>query len=206
MLSAEESDTLLSAQSGAMAACARKNGLSWTGWNISDGDYSYVNMWREFGPWTEFMASNFGFAQPRSDLGLMTTGLKPKSEDYEEPTVPNTELSESEIGQVTETCNDDPVVMSFMETNVVDYGPWAEDLGGSADLLEGNDSANEVFDELAVCFEQQGMTMKEDSPGFPTAATVEVIDEEQIQLALKVVDCQTSVNATERLTDIMADL
>ena len=179
-----ESDILGAARSGAVAACARNKGLTWTGWDIRGGDYSASHIWHVFGAWRQQDAAKFGFMDPMSDAGLMWRGLIPKSEDYTEPTTPNTQLSQAQIEEVGSTCSSDPQAKEFAEEDLVVSSPWSDEMAQLDVAVNRDPRSLEVFDELAQCYSGQGLTFDEDFPGYVIGADRETISEDQITMAL----------------------
>lgn len=204
-LTEEEQDTLLTASSGATAACARNAGLKWTGWLTNDGDYSTSDMWDAFGPWTPEMAKKFGFVTPMTSSGLITQGIIEKPADYEEPDPPNIALTEAEIDKVGKRCRSDAGVKKFSVENVVTQGPWDSQLGDTSQIVRNQSDAKKIFSELKVCYAAKGMEFDDSRPGYVVGADSQTIDETQISLALKVAECQTEVDSTNRLATLMAE-
>lgn len=69
-----------------------------------------------------------------------------------------------------------------------------------------DDRAKEVFEELGACYEANGLEQKGDMSVEVVGMDADVINEEQVQLALTVVECKTEVDAIPRLASIWAEL
>ena len=77
-------------------------------------------------------------------------------------------------------------------------------IGDEYDVVNRDPRMQDLFSELRVCYAEQGMEMDEESPGY-IHPRIDRIDEEQISLALKTVECKDQVNFTRRAADITAE-
>lgn len=210
-LTEHESYLLDTAQSIAIAKCARDElGIEWSAYSMPIEEPDWSLMFYEFGPWTEDMAERFAFAFPSSERGLIVNGIIPAPPDYqmEDPVlVARSELPEEDTNAVMETCGENPEALQFNYVNLGIVGTPAEsELRDAREALMRDDRAKVVFEELGTCYEENGLEQKGDMSVEVVGMDADVINEEQVLLALKVVDCKTEVNAIPRLADIWADL
>ena len=113
-------------------------------------------------------------------------------------------------------------------------GPWSDELTQAEEAAEKSPEYEKAFEDLKTCYSDAGLTYDEDAerPGYPVGAkeypdTVEgelvevvpgepptvsqdrvpdtAITEDQIEMALKVADCQQSTDFTQHIADIYAN-
>lgn len=210
-LSEYETYLLGTAESIAMAKCARDElGINWGAFSMPLEEPDWSLMWYEFGPWTVDMAEQFAFAFPSSERGLIVNGVIPAPPGYEmeDPTlVARSELPQEDFDAVVSTCGKNPEVLQFNDVNLGLAGTPAEsELRHTREALMRDDRAKEVFEELGACYEANGLEQKGDMSVEVAGMDADLINEEQVQLALTVVECKTEVNAIPRLASIWAEL
>lgn len=210
-LSEYESDLLATAQSIAMAKCAQNElGIEWGAYSMPLEEADWSLMFYEFGPWTVDMAERFAFAFPSSERGLIVNGIIPAPPGYqmESPVlVARSELPQEDFDAVVNTCGKDPEALQFSDIDLGIVGTPAEtELRDAREALMRDDRAKGVFEELSACYEENGLEQKSDTSVEVVGMDADVINEEQVQLALKVVECKTEVDAIPRLAEIWADL
>lgn len=206
-----ESYLLGTAESIAMAKCARDElGIEWGAYSIPLEEPDWALMFYEFGPWTEDMAEQFAFAFPSSERGLIVNGIIPTPPGYELESpilVHRSELPQEDFNAVVSICGEDPEALQFSDISLGIVGTPAEsEMRDAREALMRDDRAKVVFEELGTCYEENGLEQKGDMSVEVVGMDADVINEEQVLLALKVVDCKTEVNAIPRLADIWADL
>ncbi|MCP2282210.1 hypothetical protein APR04_001105 [Promicromonospora umidemergens] len=196
----EDSNLITSAQWAAAAVCAREAGVGF----MTDR-YVENNAYRAeafFGPWTIRQAEKYGFVEPwLTDADLVANGVMPEghgdaSSNNPEVSAVNGNLSDEEKA-IVEDCWDSPEVKELD----VKYGsaPWMEEVEEvDSRFIEGA-AGGELFDELYACYREAGMEPAADVPGSVEGADPRVIDEEQIELAVKTVQCKEETQFTERL-------
>ncbi|AWE43216.1 MULTISPECIES: hypothetical protein [unclassified Actinobaculum] len=209
----ETSDYIMTAYSAALAKCAREElGIPWVAIE-PDGYSPTAHMWTKYGPWTKPVAEKFAFVPPLGDGALIVNGFVDTPEGYELTPLPNEDLSEEQRRKVYDICGTKTEVQSFNEGDLWVYGPGQEALNDEAEAVNRDPRMQALVEELHVCYDENGIEFDADSPwaGFAAGAAAwdqpnrERITEEQIQLALKVVECKDQVDFTQRAADIIAE-
>ena len=200
-----DSSTLSAARDARVAQCARDElDIPWVA-ERPDPYIPAMHMWNWFGPWTKPVAEKFAFVEPMGDGALIVNGIVEPPADYEPIPWVNENIAEADRDNVFETCNSTEAVMEFDETRLWTIGPGQEALNEEQEAVIRDPEMQALSDELAVCFEENGMEMHRDFPGFPLNADFNNINEEQIALALKTVECKDQTNFTQRAADIIAE-
>lgn len=200
-----DSTTLRAARDARVAQCARDElDIPWVA-ERPDPYIPAMHMWSMFGPWTQPVAEKFAFVEPMGDGALIVNGIVEEPADYEPIPWVNENIAEADRDKVFETCNSTEAVMEFDETRLWTIGPGQEALNEEQEAVIRDPEMQALSDELAVCFEENGMEMHRDFPGFPLNADFNNINEEQIALALKTVECKDQTNFTQRAADIIAE-
>lgn len=199
-----ESSVIFRAREAALAKCAReKLNVPWTA-TAPDPYIPTLHMWTKYGPWTTSVAEKFAFVEPMGDGALIVNGFVPAPEGHEFIPWPNEDISEDSRNQVFEVCNSDPEVIRFDEESLWVNGPGQEALNSEQLEVNRDQRMRELFTELSACYSEYGMEMSPTYPGFITADT-QLINEEQITLALQTVECKARINFTQRAADIIAE-
>ncbi|MGO1592408.1 MAG: hypothetical protein ACTH1Z_10340 [Ancrocorticia sp.] len=201
----EDSSVMYAARDAALAQCARDElGIPWVA-EEPDGYMPTRHMWDRYGPWTKPVAEKFGFVEPMGDGGLIVNGIVDPPPDYEPIPWPNETIPESERDKVFETCNSTHQVEQFDENRLWTIGPGQEALNDEEIAVNRDPRMEELFGELTACYQNSGMEFDENVPGLVTAADFENINEEQVELALKTVECKDQIDFTQRAADIIAE-
>ena len=200
----EDSSVLRAASEAAVAECAREElGIPWVA-TEPDGYMPTEHMWQRYGPWTKPVAEKFGFVDPMGDGALIVNGYVEEPEGYEPIPWPNAEIPEADQEKVFDTCNEKQEVKRFDENELWVLGPGQQALNDEHEAVNQDPRMQALFDELRICYAENGMEFDEELPGYITADT-DTIDEEQIELALKTVECKDQINFTQRAADIIAE-
>jgi len=200
----EDVSNLHAAYSAALAECAREElGVPWVALE-PDGYKPTSHMWNLYGPWTKPVAEKFAFVPPMGDGALVVNGYVEPPEGYELVPMPNEDLSDEQRNRVYEVCGSKPEVTRFDEKKLWTVGPGQQALNDEVAAVDQDPRMQALFDELAVCYDNNGMEFDREVPGYITADT-QTIDEEQIELALKTVDCKDQIDFTQRAADIIAE-
>lgn len=205
-LSENEHGDIVTASAAQRVACSREVGIPvgdpWPSLNNPAYDSESY-----FGPWTLAQARKFGFVEPASDADLNANGIVGAPElpsDRRLPEAPFADLTD-EDGEKVEACNgpDEELFMSVLEQD----GPWVPEIRAireNAGALE-LPGLRDIVTELAACYKEKGITPgPKDLVWWPQGGKADRIDEQQIQLAVKVVDCKDSIEFTERMAAIEA--
>ncbi|AWE43215.1 hypothetical protein [Actinobaculum sp. 313] len=200
----EDSSILYSARDAAVAECAREElGIPWVA-TEPDGYMPTAHMWQRYGPWTKPVAEKFAFVDPMGDGALIVNGYVEEPDGYELIPWPNEGIPEADRNKVFDTCNSKPEVKRFDDNDLWVVGPGQQALNDEEDAVDQDPRMQALFDELRTCYAENGMELDEELPGYITAYR-DTIDEEQIELALKTVECKDQINFTRRAADIIAE-
>lgn len=200
----EDSSTIWAARDAAIAQCAREElNIPWVA-TAPDPYMPTRHMWARYGPWTEDVAQKFGFVEPMGDGALIVNGIVEEPEGHEWIPWPNEGIPEEQRSQTAEVCNSKPEVQRFDEVALWVNGPGQQALNDESNAVNHDVRMQELFGELEACYINEGMEMDPELPGYVVGAEPK-INEEQIALALKTVECKDQVNFTRRAADITAE-
>ncbi|MBM7824393.1 hypothetical protein JOD55_000220 [Arcanobacterium pluranimalium] len=192
---------LLSAGSAAMAKCAReKLGIPWVGWTPDRVGNGKLLAFSQFGPWTKAMAEKNAFGNP--DL----KSTPPKQMPTNHPAAINSQVPDNQKDKMVETCRPEPEVSQFDLDTVAQKGPWIDEISNTYSEVKKDERAQQVFSEIASCYESKGLKMSQDSPGYVEGFTSDDRTPEAFTAAIKAAQCQEELNATPRLVEIWANL
>lgn len=202
-----EYDSLLinDASGGAFVKCVdKKLGIKLKGYPLSPYEPTYEMFWR-YGPWTKKVAEKFAFVTPMSNRDLIENGYVPRPEgDSERPTLnPFVVVPAEDRAKMDEACSSDQDSQKFALTEASSE-PGAVALEDTWDQADSDPEMQKLLDELDICFQGEGMKADPQRIGYPTAAVNTVINEEQVGLALKTVECKNQIDFTQRVADILA--
>ncbi|PWF25973.1 hypothetical protein DD236_07655 [Ancrocorticia populi] len=183
--------------------CARSLGIPMM---VSSADPDPVyDMWYQFGPWTVDMAERFAFVPPMTDADMVVNGIEGAPADSKSANDDYVPLPEDQLDEAIEKCSGDPDFVYFNGIDDGFGGPWQEDFNQVYEKTLGDPRAEKVFDDLTACYKENGMTFDSSTPSFVTAADPNRIDEDQVEMAVKVAQCQESTDSIQQLADIMAE-
>ncbi|MFT0848949.1 hypothetical protein VR010_14515 [Actinomycetaceae bacterium L2_0104] len=194
------------ASNGAFIKCVReKVGVDLKSYPIVRDEPVYHMFWR-YGPWTKPVAEKFAFVPPTTDGALMANGLVPRPADYEEPESlnPYEDLSEEDREKMRDACSSDPDVQRFDSMSLQSASPGTIALEDSWDQADNDPEMKALVEELDACFQTKGMEANPRVIGDPKGADRRLINEEQIDMALKTVECKDQIDFTQRVADILA--
>ncbi|WP_448062438.1 hypothetical protein [Cellulomonas hominis] len=200
----EEIDQLAAAGTVLLSICARAAGVGFLAPDVSFYDTTYDSE-EYFGPWTVGQAERFGFVMPMTDADLIANGIVPDTIGYfDRPPHPNTALTEQDW-EVVDACEEPEGADQFDEPQMR-VGPWEEQIRAIDETLARQPDVVTALDELAACYAEVGLEPDPEQPWRVEGADGGVISEEQVRLALQVVDCKTRVDFTARVARVHADL
>ena len=155
-----------------------------------------------FGPWTQGQAARWGFVTPQHDADLFYNGVDGGPTEAPEPMYA---LDEQEYSGTNEEIIDECRALSGQAEkyqSALAAVPWAVDYPLYEEVWRDFDKAESAVDDLAQCLTQRGLAPVDEEPWWPLGARADRIDEEQISMALTVVECKESVNFTQRMADV----
>ena len=200
----EDSSIIWAARDAAIAQCAREElDIPWVA-TAPDPYMPTRHMWARYGPWTEDVAQKFGFVEPMGDGALIVNGIVEEPEGHEWIPWPNEGIPEEQRSKTAEVCNSKPEVQRFDEVALWVNGPGQQALNDESNAVNHDVRMQELFGELEACYINEGMEMDPELPGYVVGAEPK-INEEQIALALKTVECKDQVDFTRRAADITAE-
>lgn len=202
-----ENDSFLinDASGGAFVKCVDETlGIKLSGYPLNPYEPTYEMFWR-YGPWTKAVAQKFAFVIPMSERDLIENGYIPRPEgDNERPVLnPFATVSKADRAKMDKACGSDQDTQKFALTEASSE-PGAIALEDTWDQADSDPEMQKLLNELDTCFQTEGMKADPQRIGYPTAAVNTVINEEQIGLALKTVECKNQINFTQRVGDILA--
>lgn len=194
------------ATEGAFIKCVREEvGVDLKGYTVERDEPVRRIFWR-YGPWTKPVAEKFAFVPPMTDGELMANGYVPRPADYVEPEslYPYEGLSEEDREKMRDACSSDPDVQRFLMDPERSYGPGEVALNDTWDQADNDPEMKALVEELDACFQTKGLEANPRVIGDPKGADRNLIDEDQIDMALKTVECKDQIDFTQRVADILA--
>lgn len=198
-----EGDLITTGTSIAISRCAEAKGVTLVASPPID-DPVYASE-QYFGPWTVDQARRFGFVMPMSDADLVANGVVTASPDATPFVAPNGDLTDADWA-VVDACASSPEVKALTDS-IDDGGPWIEAIAATHDQLLEDEQARAIIKDLQGCFQSSGLTWDDSNePWIPLGADGSQISEDQITLALQLVDCKEQVDFTSRMAAREAEL
>lgn len=204
---------LASAGSVEVSNCAAENGVVLPAVYPREDDVYYSEHY--YGPWTVAQAERFGFVMPMTDADLRANGIsqtverpEESSEISESDASPRPDLSEADEDLVAE-CASNEAAQAYARVQSFGLGPWAEELAVASVSAREEQATKDALEELLQCYESNGLQPgvgEENAPWIPEGAEANVISEEQVQMALTVVECKQDIRFTERVAQVEAEL
>lgn len=215
--SEEETALFWAASAMVTAQCAQERGVDWRAAPVSTYSTLYDSS-IYFGVWTTDQANRFAFSLPSTNADLSANEVAgadasanavgtPEQPDLSELRAArdhNRTVSEAD-GEVVKECAGSAESDRLSGLSLF-TGPWISTLTEATRPFDTHPEVVQARTELDTCLVDAGLTVDPDSPGYPMGTDVGRIDEEQIQLALQVVDCKTRIDYVPRLADAMARL
>lgn len=202
-LSPLEADLVSVAGTVEVAACAQGKGVHFVAPRpIDDSVYESEHY---FGPWTVAQAERFGFVRPMSQADLMANGVQGASGSGttgELSATENAALTDADWDVVDE-CGKSAEVEPYRDA-LSQVGPWTEQIAAISATMQSDSAMIALLSELDKCYREAGLTPEKDEPWLVAGADDHVIDEQQVTLALAVVDCKESIDFTRRAAAVEA--
>lgn len=114
-------------------------------------------------------------------------------------------LSNEDIEMIEETCSSDPDAQRFFMASQEGSTPSEVALDETWDSADADSRTTKLVDELDACFQTRGMEADRERIGYPKQADMRVLNEDQIAMALKTVECKDQIDFTQRMVDILAE-
>ncbi len=192
-----------------IAVCAREQGIDMVAAPLYD-DLDVYYQEQFFGPWTIEQAEKFGFTPPMRDADLVANGVVPK--DFVGHTQPalraagahNASLEEKYSAQL-DKCQE-KAVDTYQAMRAIRGTPWNDQLGVLRESIVKEPKFVKALDDLGECLHEHGLKPAEKLPGFVEGFDEKHITEEQVTMAVQVVQCKNSVDFTQRVADLWAGL
>lgn len=215
-LTEEEREVLSAASTIEIARCAQEQGVDW--WASTQSGYSTLySSSTNFGVWTEDQASRFAFSMPSTNADMIANGIvedgslpvhdgsaeQPDLSSNREIAAHNSSLDDDAL-EVVRSCGQSEQAERFSPVAVI-TGPWWSEITAVRTDFSALPAVTAIYDELDGCLEDAGLTPDPEKPGLPVGADDESLDEEQIRLALQVVQCKTSIDFVPRLANLVAE-
>ncbi|MBM7824328.1 hypothetical protein JOD55_000155 [Arcanobacterium pluranimalium] len=210
----EEQNLITAASTGGMAKCAHeKLGIPWKA-SLSKGDPNDV-VWNGIGPWIKERTERLGYATrpiTKPYVGPKMTSPEEAAKEAQylkehpviDPDNPNSQISEQDFEKMQEECSSNPETDKYPLSAM--YVPEFGKVASYSSNFEQSAKAKTVLEELKQCYIAAGYKPSEDFRGSIEGARVEIIDAEQIKMALVEVDCKTKINAVPRFAEALAEL
>gem|GEM_PF-861696 len=160
-----------------------------------------------YGPWTMPIAEKFAFVHPKTDGELTFNENVPKPDDYEEAASgnPYENLTQEQRTEFAELCGSEPSEDKFdVEAAQLD-GPGSVAMGEVPDKVSTDTRITTLVDEFDECLQTKGMNADRSAIGYPQGVEFWTVDEDQIEMAIKTVECKDQIDFTQRLADVTAE-
>lgn len=201
-LSEAEGDRLAVAEQVAWALCAQKLDIPEYAREPGSRDAPEYAMFSDLGPWTEDMANRFAFTRPEP---LITES---KEKNYPP------ELSDEQFNIVEKKCKTTPEAEYFNALRLDKIAPAVFDLQFSEieqTKLPKSKEYQAALKDLYQCYKEVGIREEERKEGnysyrWVVGADSGKVDEQQITLALKAVQCKTKVDFINRVAQEVAKI
>ncbi|MGV9182752.1 hypothetical protein [Arcanobacterium canis] len=210
-----EQDEIFFTGSLAFSVCAKeKFGITYYAQPNFEKPPSEMLMLKELGPWTQQVADQFGFVEPAPRNFLSANGIVPKPKNIAQINAERKKYEEvpSNFDEIADACRDDPKADYF---TLPQPGPWADDVSHSLEQTLADERVKKVIEELKTCYTDSGLAVlptAKDSGASDGKLPITIqgadpmkINEKQIEIANKVVQCKTKNNAIKRITDVWAE-
>ncbi|QJC21575.1 hypothetical protein HC352_02995 [Arcanobacterium buesumense] len=217
-ISRDEEDIISSAYMGASMTCYKKYAPDqiWVDLPPLSG-LNAMNppVFSEFGVWRVGMAQQFGFDAPataRIPIAGRSDVRTPISREvvakvYKDRGAIPTDVFEKAVA----SCEDDLDIQKFKNPYELVIAPWWDEINQARAKLFDDDAARQIYNDVASCFESEGLKMAEEGFGgvenfdFRRKKNNPYPAKEEIDIALKVAQCQEKFDATPKLAEILAE-
>ncbi|WP_249933576.1 hypothetical protein [Mobiluncus mulieris] len=198
----------------ARAVCARSIGIDYPVPRLGIADAREYAMFNELGPWTEEMANRFAYTRPGTIADQVYNGYIPMPSGFSKKTDPFDKLSLETLDTVTTKCDNSKDAKPFNQQELYKLrSPAAQELDFDAILkkLANNSNYKKALEDLKQCYQEVGIRLEEKKDGKNTYTEIVGVDyrkinEKQITLALKDVQCKTKVDFVNRVAQEAAKL
>lgn len=218
-----EANVVSTAASMAISVCAREElGIERYVPPTAESPSTESLMFAEFGPWTATMADSFGFVMPMTQGELSANGIidPPVTEAEVDQIFSEHALSDSDLQRVIDECGEGSQINTDFE-RFADYhrnlyvGAWNDEFIAAENDVLADPRTVRVRDELMTCYEDKGLAVSaQPDDGYEREGALElyiegldsfVIDETQVTMANKVVECKQETQAIETISAIWAE-
>lgn len=200
----------LQLQHGAMVdlvTCARERSLDLVLVPLFS-DIDVVKNEHFFGPWTLAQAEKYAFVTPSRDADLRANGIV--DQDYGYFATPEEKFAYSHNAPILSE-NDEELegcgaTMRRIneEVRVVKNAPWDNEITILPEKIFEYDQARQALTDLESCMSTVGLKADPDRPGYAAGWKFDVINEQQIEMAVKAVQCKNKTGFTETLAELLA--
>ncbi len=199
----EETAAMTAAAAVAISVCAAAEGVEFVPPALLV-DPVYASE-QYFGPWTRDQAQRFAFVMPMTEADLAANGITGAVQPPTSPEeTPNSDLTESDWA-VVDACGSAPDVVTLNDA-LTEVGPWVEPMSMVHQALLGTSEAEGLIQQLGACLEEAGLQVDARQGWVPAGAQGREISEEQIRLALHVVECKDAIDFTHAMAAVEAGL
>ncbi len=213
-ISHREDGQITDAQIVARAVCAKKLGIPFQAWGIGRSDAPEYAMFGELGPWTEEMANRFAYTGSQTIYDQVANGYMPEPKNFK-PRKPRPELSVEQRDVLEKKCNGTEEVKYFESDRFYKSSPPAAYDLLFTELMQKKLPESSAYQaalkNLEQCYQEVGIRQEKKKDGNNTYTAIVGVDyskvnEQQIALALKDVQCKTKVDFINRVAQEAAKL
>lgn len=203
-----EEDVLMSATGATINVCAADKAVETktvlpTDKRVHDEIYASEHY---FGPWTEAQANRWGFVPPMTDADLFYNGIEGGPQNAPEAMFLSEEHNYTpEDEEVIGECRDSSSWVD-LSASLTSESPWLTDYPIFEETWKEHEEAVRIIGELSQCLTDNNLVPLKETPWLPTGSQSNLIDEEQIDMAVTVVDCKKSLDFTQRIANVEASL
>ncbi|WP_369374476.1 hypothetical protein AB1046_09010 [Promicromonospora sp. Populi] len=181
--------TVHDARGLAMAACAAESGME-VPWRPGIPE---IGGSRLYGVWLSDSVAEFGYAVPTTPERDAALARDADAEPY----------TDGEL-QILDECYARPEIQELSEEAIPLTIPLGTEMTGVSDAALDSAEGQRVFADLDVCLQDAGLERMPHVDRYLIRGTSQEITEQNIQTALKEVECKTSVEFVARLAAIEA--
>lgn len=206
-----QQDRIMSAISVVVSRCAAQEGVTFVPAEPTNDPIYRSEAY--FGPWTVDQARRFGFVQPASDADLVANGILAEdggpgsgpdgTEQGDAEPGPNAALSDADW-EVMEDCGTRAEGKKALDDALLLNAPWVDALVDVEDAVREDEEFRAAAADVQECLEARGLSTLEEAPWMPEGVDPVRITEEQVALAVDVVECKDEVDFTRRVATVHA--
>lgn len=206
-----QQDRIISAISVVVSQCAAEDGVTFVPAEpTEDPIYSSESY---YGPWTLAQARKFAFVEPASDADLVANGILNEdgspgegpdgSEQGDSAPGPNAALTGADWA-VIEECGTQAEGKEVLDDALLLYAPWVDALSDVEDAVLEDEEFQAAAQDVRTCLEARGLETQSGAPWIPQGVEPLQITEEQVALAVDVVECKEEADFTRRVAAVHA--